>query len=153
MLNIRATSVDTARPEIVPNPEENTANAALAEQIARWRKKLPKDENKLFGWLMKQDQKTVSDLLVLSTSLTLEAAPARNSFTRDHRDDAAHLSAQLSPDFTMADYWQPTAAGFLSRLTKNQLARALTESGLEQLAERVQNVKRDEATATSQYKK
>jgi len=144
-LNIRAVSIDTARPETVPSPEENTANAALADQIARWRKKLPKYETKLFGWLMKQDQKTVAELLLLSTSLTLEAIQPRNNFTSDHRAGAAQLSEKLSPAFTMADYWQPTAPGFLSRLTKNQLTHALTECGLEPLAERVQKMKRDEA--------
>jgi ParB family chromosome partitioning protein len=143
-LNIRATSLDTTRPETVPNPEENTAVAAMAQQLARWRKKLPKEQTRLFGWLMKQNDKTVTDLLVLSTSLTLEAVSARHSFERDHRAAAI----ELAPAFDMANYWEATAPGFFSRLNETQMAQALTDSGHKPLAGRIQKLKRD-ATVTA----
>jgi len=150
-LNIRATSLDTTRPETVPNPEENTAVATMAQQLSRWRKKLPKDQTRLFSWLMKQDDKTVTDLLVLSTSLTLEAVSARHSFERDHRAAAVELGDNLTPAFDMANYWEATAPGFLSRLNKSQMAQALTDSGHEHLAGRIQKLKRDAAaTATAE---
>jgi ParB family chromosome partitioning protein len=116
-----------------------------------WRKKLPKDQTRLFSWLMKQDEKTVTDLLVLSTSLTLEAVPARHSFERDHRAAAVELGDKLTPAFDMANYWEPTAPGFLTRLNKSQMAQALTDSGHEPLAGRIQKLKRDAAaTATAE---
>jgi hypothetical protein len=50
----------------------------------------------------------------------------------------------------MANHWEATAPGFLSRLNKSQMAQALTDSGHEPLADRIRKLKRDAAaTATA----
>ncbi|WP_072387097.1 ParB/RepB/Spo0J family partition protein [Hyphomicrobium sp. CS1BSMeth3] len=144
-LNIRAISFNTTRPEFVPNPEECPAIAALDAARAAWMKKLPKDEGKLFAWLMKQEPATITELLTFSTALTLQATIPPNTAEHDRRPVAQQVAKSLTSGFDMAAHWEATAEGFLGRLSKAQLAKALEETKQAPLAERILKMKREDA--------
>jgi ParB family chromosome partitioning protein len=86
-------------------------------------KGMPKDPAKLWDWLTGQDQKTLLAILAVCAACTVDAVQKKN----DPRplDHADQLVAALKLD--MADYWQPTAAGYFARVSKAQVLNAVNE--------------------------
>ena len=90
---------------------------------------LPKDEEKLWDWLLKQDQKRLLEILAVCVACTVDAVEKRrSSFDGDHSpENADQLAAALKLD--MAEYWQPTAANYFDRVSAAQIIAAVTEGG------------------------
>jgi ParB family chromosome partitioning protein len=103
---------------------ETAAHKQLEATTKAMRKRLPKQGGKLWGWLQKQDQKTLLALLAVSAGHTVDAVEKRQG--TDDRQHAQQLAVTLKLD--MADYWQPTAAGYFSRVSKEQVLTAIGEA-------------------------
>jgi ParB family chromosome partitioning protein len=104
--------------------ETTKACKELAAATAAMRKRLPKDLAKLWDWLAEQDQRTALALLAICAAHTVDAVESK----RDPDSPAHHageLAAALKLD--MAAYWQPTAAGYFGRVSKQQTLDAVTE--------------------------
>ena len=95
----------------------------LAATTKAMRKRLPKQASKLWAWLQNQQQKTLLALLAVCAGHTVDAVAKNGGESGEH---AAQLAAALRLD--MADYWQPTAAGYFSRVSKEQTLAAIEDA-------------------------
>ena len=100
--------------------EGTEAAKQLAATTKAMRKRLPKQASKLWAWLQNQQQKTLLALLAVCAGHTVDAVAKNGGDSGEH---AAQLAAALKLD--MADYWQPTAAGYFSRVSKEQTLAAI----------------------------
>ena len=117
----RVVDLDCSAEGIAATP----AHKALEAATKAIRKRLPKDGGKLWDWLRKQEQKTLLALLAVCAGHTVDAVE------KAHQADpgmqhAQQLATALKLD--MVDYWQPTAAGYFSRVSKEQTLAAIEEA-------------------------
>lgn len=104
--------------------EATKAHRQLEAATKSRRKGLPKDPDKLWGWLIEQDQKSLLAILAVCAGHTVDAVQKKHDpMPLDHADQ---LAAALKLD--MAEYWQPTAAGYFGRVSKQQTLDAVAEA-------------------------
>jgi ParB family chromosome partitioning protein len=103
-----------------------TSRAWLAVQQAKdaWQARLPEQQGEWFGWLLDLSQAELIDLLALGSALTANALP-----TAGAAGSANAIAAALGLD--MAEWWEPTAEGYLNHVPKAQIVAALKEAGPE----------------------
>ena len=109
---------------------------ALEMSKETWRARLPQERGGWFSWLMKLPAIELSELLALCAALTLSAMPSQGDARELHM-----ISAAVGLD--MADWWEPTAAGFLSHVSKAQIVEALIEAGTDPSEDGVGDMKKD----------
>ncbi len=116
-----------------------TSRAWLAVQQAKdaWQARLPEHQGEWFGWLLGLSHAELIDLLALCSALTANALP-----TAGAADNTNAIAAALGLD--MADWWEPTAEGYLNHVPKAQTVAALKEAGPELAGGGVEAMKRDE---------
>src|ERR1700733_5445925 len=103
--------------------EGTEAAKQLAATTKAMRKRLPKQASKLWAWLQNQQQKTLLALLAVCAGHTVDAVAKNGGDSGEH---GRQLAAALKLD--MADYWQPTAAGYFSRVSKEQTLAAIEDA-------------------------
>lgn len=136
--------------EDTSDKDECTAHAELEAAYAAWEKKLPKDEAKLFNWLLGQDEETIRDLTVFCAATTVDAVVSNRQSTAFNTSDLDHadvLAKTLGLD--MAKYWSPTADGFISKMKKGEMVRALNEAGMSGEATKVTKLAKAAAITTT----
>ena len=108
--------------------EEMKARTQLAATTKAVRKGLPKDPDKLWGWLIEQDQKTLLSILAVCAGHTVDAVEKKHDGGKAaaSMQHASELAAALKLD--MAEYWQPSAAGYFGRVSKQQTLDAVAEA-------------------------
>ena len=116
--------------------KQSTAWRALEAARLAWKERLPANAAERFGWLVALPQTELLDLLALCSASTLNALPNSGSAS-----DANALAAAVGLD--MADWWEPTAQGFLNHVSKAQIADALKEAGPELPADEFGGLKKD----------
>ena len=89
-----------------------------------WRSRLPEHQGEWLGWLIGLPQAELIDLLALCSALTVNALPGAGA-----ADSANAIAAALGLD--MADWWEPTAEGYLNHVPKARIMEALKEAGPE----------------------
>jgi ParB family chromosome partitioning protein len=99
-----------------------TSRAWLAVQQAKesWQARLPEQQGEWFGWLLGLSQAGLIELLALCSALTANALP-----TAGTAGSANAIAMALGLD--MADWWEPTAEGYLNHVPKAQIVAALKE--------------------------
>lgn len=124
--------------------DAKAAQAWLALSAARdaWVERLPDDRAAWFAWLQERPQTDVLDLLVLCSALTVNTLPGA---ARAAEADA--LASAIGLD--MADWWEPTAEGFLNHVSKAQIVQALKEAGPGLAADGVEGMKKDALVSTA----
>jgi ParB family chromosome partitioning protein len=115
-----------------------TSRAWLEVQQAKeaWQARLPEHQGEWFGWLLDLSQAELIDLLALCSALTANALP-----TVGAAGSANAIAAALGLD--MADWWEPTAEGYLNHVPKAQIITALKEAGPELAGGGVEAMKKD----------
>jgi ParB family chromosome partitioning protein len=103
---------------------------------ARWRERLPEQRGDWFTWLVELPQADLLELLGLCTALTVNALPSVNAVR-----DADAIARALGLD--MADWWEPTAEGFLHHVSKAQIVQALKDAGPELARDGIEAMKKD----------
>jgi ParB family transcriptional regulator, chromosome partitioning protein len=104
--------------------EEAKARKQLAATTKAIGKRLPKDDGKLWGWLIEQDQKTLLVILAVCAGHTVDAvAKKHDPVALGYADE---LAAALKLD--MVEYWQPSAVGYFGRVSKQQTLDAVAEA-------------------------
>lgn len=109
---------------------------ALEAATETWRARLPQERGAWFSWLTELPPADLSALLALCAALTLSAMPGQG----DARE-LQLISAAVGLD--MADWWEPTAEGFLSHVSKAQIVQALKEARTDPSEDGVSNMKKD----------
>ena len=116
--------------------KQSAAWQALEAARLAWQDRLPANAAEWFGWLVALPQAELLDLLALSSASTLNALPNTGAAS-----DANALAEAVGLD--MADWWEPTALGFLNHVSKVQIADALKEAGQELAADEIGALKKD----------
>jgi ParB family chromosome partitioning protein len=114
------------------------APAWLALQAARdgWIERLPADRSAWFPWLLELPQAELLELVAVCTALTVNALPSAGSAFESNA-----LAVALGLD--MAEWWEPTAEGFLHHVSKAQILQALREAGSGLAGDGVESMKKD----------
>jgi ParB family transcriptional regulator, chromosome partitioning protein len=88
-------------------------------------KGMPKNPEKLWDWLLGKDQKELLALLAVCAAACVDTIQKRGT-----DDSIAVRTAELAEalKLDMADYWQPTAAGYFSRVSKEQTLAAIGQA-------------------------
>jgi ParB family chromosome partitioning protein len=125
--------------------ESTKAHKQLEATTKAVRKGMPKDVDKLWGWLTKQDQKTLLGILALCAGHTVDTTTVQPD-----SDDHADLAEALKLD--MAEWWQPTAENYFSRVSAAQITAALKEQCPKDPASAPVGLKKSELTALAERK-
>lgn len=115
-----------------------TAPAWLSFETVRdaWIERLPQDRSAWFAWLLELPQAELLDLLAVCAASTVNALPSA-----DTAFEANALAVAVGLD--MADWWTPTAEGFLNHVSKAQIVQALKEAAPGLTADGVESMKKD----------
>jgi ParB family transcriptional regulator, chromosome partitioning protein len=118
------------------------AFGVVEEAKAKWRERLPEARADWLGWLVGLPQGELLELLGLCAALTVNALPSVGATY-----DAAAIAQAVGLD--MADWWEPTAAGFLNHVSKAQIVQALKEAGPDLARDGVESMKKDALVNTA----
>jgi ParB family transcriptional regulator, chromosome partitioning protein len=125
-LEIRVNTSELLLKKHAADVEDGKGHKAVAARIGDWQARIPYAHHEAWGWLLEQGQETVMELLALCTACTVNA-------TQDKYDDpmgerlthANDLAATLR--FDMTNWWEPTAAGYFMRVSREQILEAVRE--------------------------
>lgn len=95
---------------------------AVQQAKEAWCTRLPARQDAWLGWLIALSQGEQIDLLALCGALTVNALPGAGA--------PAHADAiAAAVGLDMADWWEPTAEGYLKHEPKARIVQALKEAG------------------------
>jgi ParB family chromosome partitioning protein len=123
--------------------DKSPAARKLAGLIKTWKKKLPKQPEELWGWLVKQKPATVHALLAVGTALTVDMVQVNGAKVRPAANDLARAMK-----LDMADHFEATAENYFTRVPKKQLLAELGDNLRPQTRMQVEGMKRDMAAKT-----
>ena len=109
---------------------------SLEDAKGKWRERLPEAHSDWFAWLVGLPQAELVELLSVCAALTVNVLPSVGAAR-----DAAAIAQAVGLD--MADWWEPTAKGFLNHVSKAQIVQALDEAGPDLARDGVQGMKKD----------
>jgi ParB family chromosome partitioning protein len=135
-MQISATASAHALLAVADDLKGSRAFRAVEDAKASWRERLPEQRGEWFDWLAGLPQDQLLDLLGLCAALTINALPSVNAA---HDADAIAHAVGLD----MADWWQPTAEGFLNHVSKAQIVQALREAGPDLVRDGAEGMKKD----------
>ncbi|MFO1219661.1 MAG: ParB/Srx family N-terminal domain-containing protein [Burkholderiaceae bacterium] len=135
-MQINATASAHALLSVADDIKGSRAFQAVEDAKARWRERLPAQRGEWFGWLVELPQPELLDLLGVCAALTVNALPGVNAAR-----DADAVARAVGLD--MAEWWEPTAAGFLNHVSKAQIVQALKEAGPDLARDGVEGMKKD----------
>jgi ParB family chromosome partitioning protein len=141
-MQITATAAAHALVSVADDLKVSRAYQAVDNAKAKWRERLPEQRAEWFEWLVGLPQSELLELLALCAALTLNALPSADA-VRDA--DVVARAAGLD----MADWWEPTAEGFLDHVSKAQIVQALNEAGPELARDGVEGMKKDALVNTA----
>lgn len=124
-----AVEVSGQRRNLVPSIKEPEACRALTgwtEVMEAWGHRVPGDPADLWQWLIGQPQDVQLDLLAVVTAANLNAVVARHHTGKERIAHADVVAAAVGLDMRL--WWTPDA-GFLSRLSKADIAGVMREAG------------------------
>jgi ParB family transcriptional regulator, chromosome partitioning protein len=112
---------------------------AITARHEAWEKRIPEAPSALWDFVARLDLAAQVDLLAHCASLTLNAIRTQGSA---RETQALKLAEVIGLD--MAVYWQPTAEGYFSRITKEQIVEAVRDGAGEDAAQRIAGMKKPE---------
>jgi ParB family transcriptional regulator, chromosome partitioning protein len=122
-----------------PGIDESVAEKQIAERHAAWGKRLPEDAKGLWTFIHGLSDGERSDLLAHCVSLTANALHVRGS-RAECEADAAVLAREVGLD--IAAYWQPTAASYFGRVSKERILQAVREADSNEAAQKIATMKK-----------
>lgn len=136
----------STREPCLDGASHSPAVSLLDEQKKRWLQKLAAAKDDLWPWCLKQDQQTLLELLAHCVARTLNGVKSKSDVdsveTRCRQADALASALQ----FDMTKWFTPTASNFFTRVSKSQIADALTEAGKQPSTEALKLKKAELAT-------
>lgn len=116
------------------------AAEALAERHDRFGAQLPSEAADLFGYITGLDADDRTALLAHCVAMTVNAVKVPWERSTARVTAADELAVAL--DLDMTAIWTPTARSFFGRLTKAQIAEAVSEAVSPEAADRIRPMKR-----------
>ena len=104
---------------------------------------MPKQPEKLWAWLIEQDQKALLAILAICAATTVDAVEKKRGAAE--RAPASAHAAQLGQalKLDMAAYWQPTAEGYFGNVPKMLILDAVREAIGPGAADKIAALKKD----------
>lgn len=127
---------------------ESPAAVAIAERHEQWAGELPSPDG-LWEWLSGLGRKRQLELLAYCTARTINAVRCRRFGTDGGRLDQAETLAQAM-SLDMSNWWQPTRASYLDRVTKQQIVEAVSEAVSDQASENIASMKKAAMSAKAE---
>jgi ParB family chromosome partitioning protein len=118
--------------------EQSVAVAELAAAVKTVTKGMPKDEAKLWDWMIEQDHKALLAILAVCVGSCADTIQRKGQRASRH---APQLAKALGLD--MANYWKPTAEGYFARVSKDLILEAVTEGSGKPAADKLAALKKD----------
>jgi ParB family transcriptional regulator, chromosome partitioning protein len=115
----------------------------LQDMRHQWGERIPGDVIKLMPWLIALPMSELCDLIALCVSLTLDAV---QTGPLNHPSDVLAEAVGLD----MADWWEPTADEYLSRVPKSIIGQALSDASMSADAAVIEKLKKGEAVAKAE---
>jgi len=116
--------------------EQSPAWVALEAVKLAWKERLPEQPREWLGWLIALPQAEVLNLLALCAASTLNALPSSAA-----AGEVNVLAETVALD--MAEWWEPTAQGYLNHVPKAQIIEALKEAGPDLADDGIGGMKKD----------
>jgi ParB family chromosome partitioning protein len=135
-MQITATAASHALVSAADDLKAGRAFQVVEAAKAKWRERLPDQRGEWFGWLIGLSQPELLELLGLCATLTVNALPAASAAF-----DANAIARAAGLD--MADWWEPTAEGFLNHVSKAQIVQALKDAGPDLARDGVEGMKKE----------
>ena len=123
--------------------DDSVAYKQFAATTKAATKGMPKQPEKLWAWLLQQDQKALLAILAVCAATTVDAVEKKRGMA-EHGPDLAH-AAQLGQalKLDMAAYWQPTAEGYFGNVPKVLIIEAVREAIGPNAADKIAGLKKD----------
>lgn len=123
-----------------PGIDEGVAERQIAERHAAWAKRMPEESEGLWNFIHGLSDDERMGLLAHCVSLTANAVRAPRQCTQESEAHAATLAREVGLDMTA--YWQPTAASYFGRVSKERIAQAVREAVSAQAADNIARMKK-----------
>jgi ParB family transcriptional regulator, chromosome partitioning protein len=123
-----------------PGIDESIAEKQTAERHHAWAKRLPQEPEALWAFVHELSDAERLELLAHCVSLTANAIQAPRQTCPESQANAAVLAQEVGLDMTA--YWQPTAAGYFGRVSKERIAEAVREAVSAQAADNIGRMKK-----------
>jgi ParB family transcriptional regulator, chromosome partitioning protein len=122
-----------------PGIDESVAEKQTAERHAAWVKRMPKAPEGLWTFIHGLPDSERMALLAHCVALTANALQVRGH-DPDVLAHAGALAREVALDMTA--YWQPTAAGYFNRVSKDRIVEAMREAVSAQAAQNIATMKK-----------
>ncbi|WP_343698915.1 ParB/RepB/Spo0J family partition protein [Caulobacter sp.] len=120
--------------------EESPAGLSIAERHSHWARQVPSKPEDIWDFVVGLDGDSRACLLAHCVSLTVDGL---GSWERRERSILAHVETLATAlDLDMRAYWKPTAVRYLDRVTKAQIAAAVSDGVSAQAAGRLSGLKK-----------
>ena len=116
--------IDARSAALAPHAEElagSKAHGALQSRREALEGRLPKDEQKLFAWLLQQPQSEVLALLAFCVAQSVDCVS--DSETRGGLDELARAAA-----LDMREWWTATARSYFGSVSRTRVLEAVTDA-------------------------
>jgi ParB family transcriptional regulator, chromosome partitioning protein len=123
-----------------PGIDESVAEKQIAERHESWAKRLPQQTEALWTFIHELSDEERMALLAHCVSLTANAIRAPRQQSGGSEANAALLACEVGLDMTA--YWQPTAASYFGRVSKERIAQAVREAVSAQAADNIGRMKK-----------
>jgi ParB family chromosome partitioning protein len=123
-----------------PGIDESLAEKQIAERYAAWAKRLPQKSEALWTFIHGLSDDERMGLLAHCVSLTVNAIRAPRQCADESKANVAVLAREVGLD--MVAYWQPTAASYFGRVSKERIVQAVREGASAQAAENIARMKK-----------
>jgi ParB family transcriptional regulator, chromosome partitioning protein len=123
-----------------PGIAESVAEQQTAEPHAAWGKRLPHRPEALWTFIHGLLDSARMGLLAHCVSLTANAIRPPRQCVSESEAHAAILAREVGPDMTA--YWQPTAACYFGRVSKERILQVVREGVSEQQAQNIAPMKK-----------
>lgn len=122
-----------------PGIDESAAERESAERHETWRVRLPESPEALWDYVRGLADDELMSLLAHCVSLTANAVQLRSQWPKASAH-AGVLAREVNLDMTR--YWQPSAANYLARVSKERIPEAVREGVSEQAAQSIAAMKK-----------
>ncbi len=141
-INVKPTTYPMAINDAV---KKSAAGKKLAGIMASWKKKIPRKQEQLWGWLVKQNDETIKGLLAVCAAASVDIVQINGAKASPN---STELAKAIKLD--MAERWETTAANYFSRVSKPETLKAVTAVAGKAVAAQIAPMKKTELAASAE---